>query len=49
MSSEIMDVTVATHLCGLDRSMLTIMYTHNTQCLGNSLEKMVKLTLSVFY
>lgn len=28
MSSEIMDVTVATHLCGLDRSVLTIVYTH---------------------
>ena len=28
MSSEIMDVTVATHLCGLDRSKLTIVYTH---------------------
>ena len=27
MSSEIMAVTVATHLCGLDHSMLTIVYT----------------------
>ena len=27
MSSEIMAVTLATHLCGLDHSMLTIVYT----------------------